>query len=104
MPRNNPGDEMMTQGQTVKQPFQMRTADNAQGNESGESVTAGYGTTTGPTSTGVEYAIRDVTSANSAKPEQINIDYSHENRSAKFKNGEGGAPQYVPEGAKGQYQ
>ncbi len=77
IPRNNPESQSMTQDNVVKAPFMMPTPDNTAGNESGVSDTAGYWTTSG-------------TSAPFAPPmNEINIDYSQENRSAKFKNGEG---------------
>lgn len=74
----------------------MPTATNAEGNESGISDTAGYGAVAAQP----EYSIRDVNIPNFT-PDYLKTDpedYSHENRSAKFKNGEGG-PAFDP----GQY-
>lgn len=76
----------------------MPDTDNLMGDESGQSTTAGLGTPTGEVSTGVDYNIKDVNQTNATKQPYLNIDYSHENRSAKFKNGEGG-PAFEP----GQY-
>jgi hypothetical protein len=85
-PRNAPGSQAMTQDNVVKAPVYMPTPENTAGNESGVSNTAGMGTTAGT------QAIFQAPTNN------INISASTENRSAKFKNGEGG-PKFDP----GQY-
>ncbi len=100
MPRNDPGSESMTQGQEVKQPVYMPTATNAVGNESGVSDTAGLGTVSGEQAVAGGYSIKDVNTNNSTTDYSATdpSNYSTENRSAKFKNGEGG-PAFDP----GQY-
>lgn len=92
IPRNNPSDQSMTQDNVVKGHFMLPDADNLMGNESGVSDTAGRGTTSGESTTAVEYKITPPTMNNSMRPEQLNITASPENRSAKWKNGEGRAP------------
>jgi len=80
---------MVTQDQQVKQPVYMPTADNAAGNESGTTTLISGGDHTVP------YSGNNL---------GINISASAENRSAKFKYGEGGPSQEVPEAGRNQYQ
>jgi len=95
----------MAQDNVVKRPAMMSTPDNTAGNESGVSTTAGMGTTSGKVSTGVEYNVDDFNQFNDKSTPNINIDYSHENRSAKWKNGEAiTRKQDIPDAGRNQYQ
>lgn len=76
-PRNNPGDQAITQDQEIKKPVFMSTAENAEGNESGTTTLISGGDHTVP------YSGNDV---------GLNITASSENRSAQFKHGEGASP------------
>lgn len=100
MPRNNPSDESMTQGQVVKQPVYMPTASNAEGNESGVSTTAGLGAV----AVQPPYNIKDTNIRNSLtdymKTDPEN--YSHENRAAQYKYPS--VSENIPDAGKGQYQ
>ncbi len=98
IPRNAPSSQAMTQDNEFKSPVYMPKPENLAGNESGVSNTAGMGTTAGQNLTGVEYSIKPPTTANSERTAYLNTTASPENRSAKFKNGEGG-PAFNP----GQY-
>ncbi len=90
-PRNNPNQESMTQDNVYKSMYQMPDTDNLAGNESGVSDTAGMGTTSG-------------TQAPFTPPaNEINIAYSEENMSAKYKHGES-APAWSAGAGEGQYQ
>lgn len=102
IPRNSPDSQSMTQGQIVKKPVLERTVKNAEGNESGESTTAGLGTTTGQQSTAVDYQVRDVNQRNATKQPYINISASEENRAAKFKYPT--VTEAIPEAGRNQYQ
>lgn len=82
------GQEMMTQDNEQKMPTQMPGVENYAGNESGETVMI--------PGTGQNAPFQ--------APTYLNIDASEENRSAKFKYGEGGPSQDVPEAARNQYQ
>lgn len=92
-----------TQDNVVKSPCYIPKPDNLAGNESPESTTAGLGTTTGKQGTGVMYKITDVNQRNATQEPYLNISASEENRSAKFKNGEGG-PAFNPGWGANQYQ
>lgn len=92
--------ESSTQDNVVKKPCYMPTAENAQGNESGTSTTAGMGTTAGQSSDSVEYSIKDFNQVNATRQPYLNISASTENLSAKFKNGS----EDVPEAGRNQYQ
>ncbi len=85
-PRNSPSSQSMTQDNVVKAPFMMPTPDNLAGNESGETTLIGAPI---PVNLDASYG--------------LNIEASSENRSAKFKNGEGG-PAFDPGAGAGQYQ
>ena len=98
IPRNS--GEMITQGQEVKKPFMMPAVENAAGNQSGVSTTAGMGTTAGKLDTGVEYQVKDVNQSNATRQPYLNISASEENRGAKWR----GGAQDVPEGARNQFQ
>lgn len=95
--------EVVTQDNVYKSAFQLPDTENLAGNESGESTTAGYGTTTGKQSTSVEYAITDTNQRNGTSQPYLNISASEENRSAKWKHGEAG-PAFSPGAGEGQYQ
>ncbi len=84
IPHNDPSSEMVTQDQEVKQPYQMPTADNAAGNESGTTTLIGA-----PIAVNLDASFG------------LNIDASSENRSAKFKYPN--VSQDVPEAARNQY-
>ncbi len=104
IPRNSPDSQSMTQDNVVKAPVYMPKPENLPGNESGVSTTAGLGTTAGQQSTGVDYAVKDTNQTNTTRQPYLNIEASSENRSAKFKNGEGG-PAFQPgEYGSNQYQ
>lgn len=95
--------EVVTQDNVYKSMYQMPDTENLAGKESDVSTTAGYGTTAGQSTDSVQYTIRPDSSPNSMKPEELNISYSTENRSAQFKNGEG-APAWSAGAGENQYQ
>ncbi len=102
IPRNDPSSKAMTQGQVVKQPCYMPTAENAEGNQSGVSTTAGLGTTSGLSSDSVDYSVKDVNQMNATRQPYLNIPASEENRAAKFKYPS--VSEDVPDDGRNQYQ
>lgn len=98
MPRNAPDNEMVTQGQEVKPFVYLPGVQNASGDQSGVSDTAGRGAS----AVQPAYNIRDTNIRNSPtdymKTDPEN--YDHTDRSAKWQNRE----QEIPEAGKNQYQ
>lgn len=89
-----------TQDNVYKKSCMIPMVENASGNESGPSTTAGLGAPTGKVGTGVEYAVRDVNQMNAMGQPYLNISASGEDLSAKWQNG----VQDVPEYGRNQYQ
>ncbi len=89
MPRNNPASESTTQDNVQKMGTVIPGVENYAGNESGESNTAGRGTTNG------QHAPFQAAT-------YINIDASDENRSKKFEYPQ--VSQDVPPAGRGQYE
>lgn len=89
-----------TQDNVVKSPVIMPKPDNLAGNESGNSTTAGCGTTAGQSTDSVEYKISDVNQRNGTQQPYLNISASGEDLSAKWQNRE----QDIPDAGRNQYQ
>jgi len=85
------GQESTNESSVTKQNTQMPDVQNRAGNETGVSPESEWQASAGE-------------SAPMAPTVYLNIDYSTENRSAKFKNGEGGPAQDVPAAGRNQYQ
>lgn len=95
----NTGD-VVTQGQMIKQHVYLPQVENSEGNESGQSTTAGLGAPTGKVGTGVEYAVKDVNQMNATQEPYLNISASEADLSKKWQNRE----QDIPEAGRNQYQ
>lgn len=87
---------------SLKSAVLIPATENQEGNESGPSVTAGFGAPTGKIDNNVNYSIKDVNTFNAELPAYINITASTEDQ--RPLRSTGAVKQDVPEAGQGQYQ